>query len=125
MRPHWCYYPLMKPLLEKGWLSAAAHITGGGLTDNVPRVLPGGCAAEIRVDCWPRPPIFRLLERLGQLPAEEMLRTFNMGIGMVWVVPRRHLPAVRHHLGRQRASFFEIGKVVRGPRGVRYRGSWV
>lgn len=124
LRPHWCYYPLMKPLLEKGWLSAAAHITGGGLTENIPRVLPAGCGAEIRLGSWPVPPLFRLLERLGQLPADEMLRTFNLGVGMVLMVPARRLGQVEQALRRRRVSFFHIGEVVRGRRAVRYRGSW-
>ncbi|MFQ5723499.1 MAG: phosphoribosylformylglycinamidine cyclo-ligase [Terriglobia bacterium] len=124
LRPHWCYYPVMKSLLEKGWLSAAAHITGGGLTENVPRGLPRGCAAEIHLGSWPVLPVFGLLQRLGQVPAAEMLRTFNMGIGMVLIVPRRHLARVQRFLRKQRAAFFEVGEVVRGPQAVRYRGSW-
>lgn len=124
LKPHWCYYPLMKPLLERDWLSAAAHITGGGLTENIPRVLPPGCAAEIHLDRWPVPPLFRILERLGSLPPDEMLRTFNMGIGMVLIVPPRHLAKVEAHLRRQRAACFPIGEVVRGRRQVRYRGRW-
>ncbi|MFQ5662877.1 MAG: phosphoribosylformylglycinamidine cyclo-ligase [Terriglobia bacterium] len=124
LKPHWCYYPLLKPLLEKDWLSAAAHITGGGLTENVPRVLSGGCAAEIHLDRWPLPAVFRLLQQVGNVPAEEMLCTFNMGIGMVLIVPRRHLSKVEGLLRRRRASFYRIGEVVRGRRGVRYRESW-
>jgi len=124
LQPHWCYFPLMRPLVEKDWLNAAAHITGGGLTENLPRVLPAGCGAEIRLGRWPLPPLFRLLERLGQLPPDEMLRTFNLGIGMVLVASPRNLPKVEKFLRRRRARFFEIGEVVRGPRAVRYRGSW-
>ncbi|MEE8199748.1 MAG: AIR synthase-related protein, partial [Candidatus Acidoferrales bacterium] len=119
-----CYYPVMKSLLEKGWLSAAAHITGGGLTENVPRGLPRGCAAEIHLGSWPVLPVFRLLQRLGQVPAHEMLRTFNMGIGMVLIVPRRRLAKVQRFLRKKRTAFFEIGEVVPGPQEVRYRGSW-
>lgn len=124
LRPHWCYYSLMKPLLERGWLSAAAHITGGGLTENLPRVLPAGCAAEIHLDRWPLPPLFRLLQRLGNLPPDEMLRTFNVGIGMVLVVPRRYLIRVERYLRRHRARYYLLGEVGRGRRQVLYRGSW-
>src|SRR3989338_8821150 len=116
--------PVGEPLLQKEWISAAAHITGGGLTENLPRVLPAGCGAEIRLGRWPVPALFRLLERLGRLPADEMLRTFNMGIGMVLIVSPRNLPKVEKHLRQRRATFFEIGEVTRGPRAVRYRGSW-
>lgn len=124
LKPHLCYYPLLKPLLEREWLSAAAHITGGGLTENVPRVLPSRCGAEIDLHRWPLPAVFRLLQRLGSLAADEMLRTFNMGVGMVLVVPPQRLPAVVRLLRRRRAAFFEMGEVVRGRRQVHYRGSW-
>ena len=121
---HQCYYPTMKPLLDNGWLTAAAHITGGGLTENIPRVLPPRCGVEVRLGAWPVPPLFRLLERLGNLPADEMLRTFNMGIGMVFMVPQRHVTRVGRVLKQRRQQFFAIGEVVRGRPSVRYRGSW-
>jgi len=124
LKVHRCYYPLMKPLLDKTWLSAAAHITGGGLTENIPRVLPRHCAVEVRLGSWPIPPLFRLLERLGKLPAEEMLRTFNMGVGMALIVPKRHLVTVQKFLKRRREKSFVIGQVVRGHPSVRYSGSW-
>jgi phosphoribosylformylglycinamidine cyclo-ligase len=124
LKPHWCYYPVVRPLVERGWLSGAAHITGGGISENLPRVLPSGCAAEIRLDAWPRPPLFRLLERLGNLPADEMLRTFNMGIGMILVVPARHQARAEAALRRSRSDFYRLGQVVQGRRQVQYRGSW-
>jgi phosphoribosylformylglycinamidine cyclo-ligase len=124
LKVHRCYYPVIKPLLEKGWLSAAAHITGGGLTENIPRVLPGNCAVRVRLGSWPVPPLFRLLERLGKLPPDEMLRTFNLGIGMVLMVPRRRLADVQRFLKRRRESSFVIGEVVRGRPSVHYSGSW-
>ena len=114
----------MQPLVERDWLSAAAHITGGGLTENLPRVLPPGCAAEIHLDRWPVPPLFRTLERLGGLAPDEMLRTLNMGIGMVLIVPPRHLAKVETHLRERRSAYFPIGEVVRGGSQVRNRGHW-
>jgi phosphoribosylformylglycinamidine cyclo-ligase len=124
LKSHRCYYPAMKPLLERGRLTAAAHITGGGLTENVPRVLPRRCAVEIQLDRWPVPPLFRLLQRLGKLPTEEMLSTFNMGIGMVLFVPPRHTAGVERLLQRRRTAFFHIGEVVRGRPQVHYQGRW-
>jgi phosphoribosylformylglycinamidine cyclo-ligase len=124
LKIHRCYYPLMKPLLDMGWLTAAAHITGGGLTENIPRVLPRDCAVRIRLGSWPVPPLFRLLEHLGKLPADEMLRTFNMGIGMALIVPQRRLAAVQRQLQRRREASYVIGEVVRGRSSVRYSGSW-
>jgi phosphoribosylformylglycinamidine cyclo-ligase len=129
LKTHRCYYPAMKTLLARGWLSAAAHITGGGLTENIPRVLPRNCGAEVHLDRWRPLPIFRLLETLGRLPREEMLRTFNLGIGMVLVVPPRHLARVEASLRRSRQRFYRIGQVIRrpsrraGPR-VLYQGYW-
>lgn len=124
LQPHWCYYPTLKSLLKHNWLSAAAHITGGGLTENVPRVLPRNCGAEIHLNRWPLPPLFQLLGRLGQLPADEMLRTFNLGIGMVLIVPSRHVSKVEGGLRRRRMKFFHVGEVVRGRPQVVYRGRW-
>ena len=131
LQPHRCYYPVLKPLLEKGWLNAAAHITGGGLTENLPRVLPRNCAAEVYLDGWPVPPLFRWLERLGSVSAGEMLRTFNMGIGMVLVVSPRLQSKVERVLRRHRMKFHEIGEVVHkshrgraGRQSVRYGGGW-
>lgn len=131
LQPHRCYYPVLKPLLEKGWLNAAAHITGGGLTENLPRVLPRNCAAEVHLDWWLVPPLFRWLERLGGVSAGEMLRTFNMGIGMVLVVSPRLQSKVERVLRRHRMKFHQIGEVVRlsrrgreGRQPVRYGGGW-
>lgn len=124
LKPHWCYYPVLKPLLERGWLNAVAHITGGGITENLPRVLPPRCVAEVRLDSWPPPPLFRLLQRLGNLAQDEMLRAFNLGIGMILVVPRRYRARVETRLRRARMDFYRLGEVVPGRRQVRYRGSW-
>ncbi|MBI4462789.1 MAG: phosphoribosylformylglycinamidine cyclo-ligase [Acidobacteria bacterium] len=126
LKVHRCYYPAMQPLLKRGWLTAAAHITGGGLTENVPRVLPQGLAAEIHLDRWRLPAIFGLLERLGRISQEEMLRTFNLGIGMVLMVPPRNLARVEASLRRRRMRFHRIGQVIRrrGRPRVLYRGQW-
>ncbi|MGH9778304.1 MAG: phosphoribosylformylglycinamidine cyclo-ligase [Candidatus Acidiferrales bacterium] len=124
LKVHRCYYPATKPLLDNGWLSGAAHITGGGLTENIPRILPRNSAVEIRLGSWPVPPLFRLLERLGKLRAGEMLRTFNMGVGMVLIVPRRHMANVQKSLKRHREKSFVLGEVVRGRPSVRYAGTW-
>jgi len=70
-------------------VSAMAHVTGGGITENLPRVLPRGTAAVIEFGSWPVLPIFEHLQQLGNVPQEEMLRTFNMGMGMLLVVPSK------------------------------------
>jgi phosphoribosylformylglycinamidine cyclo-ligase len=130
LAPHRCYWPLIAPLLSPAGrgksgrsetaLKGLVHITGGGLTENPPRILPSGCRAEIHLGSWPVPPIFTLIGRLGEVPEDDMLRTFNMGIGMMLVVSERNLDGVARALGRRREPFWRIGTIERGPRGVKY-----
>lgn len=87
LRPHRSYVASLRPALERRDLLGLAHITGGGLPDNVPRILPEGCGARIDTGAWQAPPVFATLQRLGEVPRRDMFRTFNMGIGMV-AVPR-------------------------------------
>src|SRR5436190_2658640 len=90
LAPHRSYLPVIRPLLESssgpGRIKGMAHITGGGITDNLPRVLPAGTDAMVRTGSWEVPPIFRWLERAGAVPREDMLRTFNMGLGLILAV---------------------------------------
>lgn len=81
--PHRSYLPLVRPLLGQGRIKGMAHITGGGITDNLPRVLPPGTEALIRRGSWEVPPIFRWLAAAGRVPDDQMLRAFNMGVGMI------------------------------------------
>lgn len=120
LAPHRCYWPVVQPLLKKGWLKGMAHITGGGLTDNLPRILPCNCATEIRLGVWPVPPIFDLIARSGNVPLDDMLRTFNMGIGYVLVVSENDLRTVAAALAEMKEKFWMLGRVVRGRPGVRY-----
>jgi len=131
LAPHRCYWRLLEPLLENhghtpprgprtALLKGLIHITGGGLTDNPPRILPAGCRMEIQLGSWPVPPVFELIARLGRVPEEEMRRTFNLGIGMMLVVSERNLDAVTLVLRRQRELFWRIGRIKRGGRGVIY-----
>lgn len=124
LKRHRCYWPLLEPLIERGRLRALAHITGGGLTDNLPRVLPRDCRAVVELGSWPVLPVFRYLERLGNVPQEEMLRTFNMGVGMVATVAPRDVARVEAYFRRRRERCYHIGQIERGPRAVVYRGSW-
>jgi phosphoribosylformylglycinamidine cyclo-ligase len=117
---HRCYWPVVQPLLARGWLKGLVHVTGGGLTDNTPRILPRGCQAEIRLGTWPVLPIFELIARLGHVPQDNMLRTFNMGIGLALVVAEEDLARVTAALKKKREKFWIIGRVVRGRPGVKY-----
>lgn len=88
MEPHRSYLSLVRPLLDGGRIKALAHITGGGITDNLPRVLPHGRAAVVDAAAWEVPPIFRWLQQNGHVPVEEMMHTFNMGLGLIIVTAR-------------------------------------
>jgi phosphoribosylformylglycinamidine cyclo-ligase len=114
LAPHRGYLAALEPLLERGKVRALAHITGGGFPGNVPRVLPAGLGARIRTSAWTVPPIFRLIRAAGQVPEDEMYRTFNMGIGMVVVVAPGDLHEVEHSLERRGETCHVIGQVERG-----------
>ncbi|HYH45459.1 MAG TPA: phosphoribosylformylglycinamidine cyclo-ligase [Thermoanaerobaculia bacterium] len=120
LAPHLSYLPAVRPLLGHPALHGLAHITGGGLSDNLPRILPHGNHAEIRLGTWEIPPLFHFLQEQGEVEADEMFRVFNMGIGLVLAVApdglREVLATLR--LGGQRASL--IGTVQAGGSGVAY-----
>jgi len=126
LKPHLCYAPALKDILARGWVSALAHITGGGIPGNLPRVLPSGVRAEIDLAAWPIPPIFKYLAKLGKIDADELLQSFNMGVGMVLVVPPQNVRPVEAALKRRREKFFRIGRIERGDSGkarVKFSGS--
>jgi phosphoribosylformylglycinamidine cyclo-ligase len=120
LAPHLSYLPVLRAVIERRWVNGLAHITGGGLTENIPRILPTGCTAVIRIGTWPGLPIFGILQKLGRIDEEEMLRTFNMGIGMVVIVARRNLAKIRLHFKKQRQPFYQIGEIRSGKRSVVY-----
>ncbi|HUX11265.1 MAG TPA: phosphoribosylformylglycinamidine cyclo-ligase [Terriglobia bacterium] len=120
LAPHRCYEPLLRPLHQKGWLNGLVHVTGGGITDNTPRILPRQCLAEIHLGSWPVPPIFNLISSLGKVRQPEMLRTFNMGLGMLLVVAEKNLENVTRALRRKKEKFWTVGRIARGKAGVEY-----
>jgi len=120
--PHRSYLRLIEPLLEAGRIKGMAHITGGGVTDNLPRVLPEGCQAVIARGSWHVPPIFQWLQRQGGVPEDDMLRTFNMGIGLIVVCAPEHAAQVMDDLARSgEPGSREIGTIEDGRGGVSYR----
>src|SRR5262249_53753730 len=97
-----------------------AHITGGGITDNLPRVLPKGTAAVVELGTWAVPPVFTHMQKIGNVPADEMLRTFNMGIGMILVVPAKKYKKGEKHIEKCGGKKFLMGGMVRGDHKVTY-----
>ena len=102
--------PVLK-LLESVPVKGLAHITGGGVVGNVPRILPAGTRAVIRKNAWPRPEVFKWLQQTGNVAEDEMWRVFNCGVGMVVVVPRDKAGAARALLEREGETVYEIGAV--------------
>jgi phosphoribosylformylglycinamidine cyclo-ligase len=120
LAPHLSYLRCLEPLLGRPSLHALAHVTGGGLTDNLPRALPEGLGAMVEVGSWAVPPIFHLIQEQGEVSDEEMLGVFNQGIGMVLVVDAAALAEVVGELRRRGEKPVEIGWVEEGQRRVRY-----
>ncbi len=117
LRPTRIYVRPVLELLRRFPVKGLAHITGGGLIGNIPRVLPAGCIAELDLVAWPRPEIFRVIERVGQIESAEMLRTFNLGIGMVVVIEAEQADPAVEFLGGMGENCFRIGRVAAGDRG--------
>ena len=120
LQPHISYLKPLLPLVDSGSIHALAHVTGGGLTDNVPRVLPESLDVKIKLGSWPVLPIFRLIFEKGGIGRDEMLRVFNMGIGMVIIAAPDQVDAISKHFGRIGQKFYFIGNVVKGSGRVEY-----
>ena len=115
LEPHRSYLPLIKPLLATGSIKGMAHITGGGITENLPRILPQGTAARIRTSSWSVPRLFTWLQESGRVPMDDMMRTFNMGIGLIVAVA----PDKADHVKSALAGKI-IGEIVSGDQAVTY-----
>ena len=123
MVPHRSYLRVIEPLLEGGAVKGMAHVTGGGITDNLPRILPDGMHAVVNRASWAVPPIFAWLQRKGGVPMDDMLRTFNMGIGLIVACAPADEPRVLQSLQRGgETAARRIGEVAAGGSGVRYVG---
>ena len=121
---HRSYLKPIRALAGAGILRGAAHITGGGITDNTPRMLPQGLAAAIDTTAWKIPPLFELLRQIGNIPDDDYRRTLNLGVGMILAVPARVAGRAESMLSRLRESPFRIGSVIAHRRGrprVEYR----
>jgi phosphoribosylaminoimidazole synthetase len=117
LAPHRSYLPVLGPLLarENSPIKALAHLTGGGWIENPPRVFPEGIGAKVRLGSWPVPPLFTLIQRMGEVNPKEMYRVFNMGIGMLAVVAREDADAVRRLIPEET---WVVGELVAGEQKV-------
>ncbi len=120
LAPHISYRAELLPLIEKRLIHAMAHITGGGLTDNVPRVLPETLDAHIKLGSWPVLPVFKYMYEHGNVEREEMLRVFNMGLGMVMMIGSEDVAEVTRHLTTIGQKFYFVGNVRKGTGKVVY-----
>lgn len=118
LRPHLSYRRPLLALAAAGHLRGAAHITGGGIPGNLVRILPDGCRARVRTGAWPVPAIFTFLERVGKIPRDEMFGTFNMGVGMIAVVPAPRAGVAIDLSKANGADASVIGEIVSGEKGV-------
>jgi len=120
MKTHRSYLSVIQKMVTAGVTTGMAHITGGGITENLPRILPKNTAAQIEVGTWPVLPVFEHLRTLGQVSDEEMMRTFNMGIGLIAAIPAEKFKKAKTLLDKAEEKFFVIGRVVKGDRRVQY-----
>ena len=127
LAPHRTYLKAMRPLIDAGLVKGMAHITGGGITENLPRVLPAGCAAEIDRRSWTVPPIFTFLQARGGIAEDEMLRAFNMGVGLIICVDAAAASRASDMLRQSGEHPIALGRIVKGDHGdardVLYRHS--
>jgi phosphoribosylformylglycinamidine cyclo-ligase len=120
--PHRSYLSAVKPLLDRGVIKGMAHITGGGITDNLPRTLPAGSRAVIHRGRWAIPPVFSWLQRIGEVPDDDMYRTFNMGIGLIVVCGSGDEQGVVDSFAAAGEEAVRIGEIAAGGNGVSYGG---
>lgn len=111
LQPHRSYAPSVLPLLENGDIHGLVHITGGGFRGNIPRVVPENLKTIIEKRAWPIPPVFRLIAELGNVPEDEMFATFNMGIGMLVMVPRGDAGIIEEKLDRNGETVYRVGYI--------------
>jgi phosphoribosylformylglycinamidine cyclo-ligase len=120
MKTHRSYLHVIQKLVAGQVTVGMAHITGGGITENLPRILPKALMAQVELGSWPVLPIFEHLRELSQVNVEEMMRTFNMGIGLIAVIPAAKFTKAKTLLDRAEEKFYVIGRVVKGERRVQY-----
>ena len=120
--PHMCYYSTIKDLFETGMIRGMAHITGGGIKENLNRILPENLNADIDLSLYRILDIFKVIKKYGNVSDSEMIRTFNMGVGLAIVTPKEDADKVRKHILSKGVDCFEIGNIVKGNKQVTTHG---
>ena len=120
LRPHASYLRALEGVLDGGLIKGLAHITGGGLTENIPRILPEGTGIEIQLGSWPVLRVFEVMQQIGNVEEAEMFRTFNMGVGMVIVGAEREAAKIKTHVESLGEACYQIGRVTSGDQKVSY-----
>jgi phosphoribosylformylglycinamidine cyclo-ligase len=120
LRPHRSYLRVLEGLLDGGLIKGLAHITGGGLTENIPRILPEGTGVEIQLSSWPVLPVFEVMQQIGNVAETEMFRAFNMGVGMVIVGAEPDAAKIKAQVESAGEACYHIGRVTRGDQKVSY-----
>ena len=123
LRPHTCYYQAVRELFDWPELHGLAHITGGGIQDNLNRILPPNLDAAIDRGLIRILPVFKLVREMGGVPDDDMLRTFNLGVGMTLVAAEAGVERIRQHLAAQGHASYAIGEIVQGEKKVAYHGT--
>lgn len=122
MKPHTCYYHAFKGLFGDSSLHGMAHITGGGIQGNLNRILPKGLDAEVDVSKIQILPVFKVMRKAGNIADADMLRTFNLGVGMILIVGREGVSKMREHLGKQGHESYLIGTIIKGGEKIVLKG---
>jgi phosphoribosylformylglycinamidine cyclo-ligase len=125
LRVHRSYLKPIQALLEADLLKGAAHITGGGITDNTPRMLPKGLGAQVRLGSWPVLPVFDFLKTIGKIPEDDYRRSFNLGIGMIFAIGKKDLAAAARVLDKLHEPWYSIGSVMEVKRSSEIRVVYV
>ncbi len=120
LKPTRIYVNMVLNLLKNHVVNGIAHITGGGIVGNLPRILPAGNTAAIKRGSWPVQPIFDLIQKKGQIELDEMYRTFNMGIGMILIVPESEIESVLSDLNKKEETAYLIGRIEAGKKEVKF-----
>jgi phosphoribosylformylglycinamidine cyclo-ligase len=114
LKPHKNYYPILEGLFSQNLVNGLAHITGGGFLENIPRILPTNCKAEIKLGTWPILPVFSSMQKIGNVEENEMYRVFNMGIGMIVVVSESNFDRTMAHFQSLKEPCYHIGQIAEG-----------